>query len=68
MDILISSNLERLLFHLAGEDDARVRGWMSQLKQSGRYLVESDVKEKLLQQFAAGCCDDTATKETIAKT
>ena len=68
MDILISSNLERLLFHLAQDDDARVRGWMAQLKQSGRYVVESDIKETLAAQFAAGCCDDEATKETIAKT
>ena len=68
MDILISSNLERLLFHLAGEDNARVRGWMTQLRQTGRYVVEDDIKEKLLAQFAAGCCDDEETKATIAKT
>ena len=68
MDILISSNLERLLFHLAGEDDARVRGWMAQLKETGRYEVEDDIKEKLQTLFAAGCCDDDATRATIAKT
>ena len=68
MDILISSNLERLLFHLAGDDDARVRGWMAQLKDTGRYTVEDDIKEKLQTLFAAGCCDDEATKATIAKT
>ena len=68
MDILISSNLERLLFHLAGDDDARVRGWMAQLKDTGRYTVEDDIKEKLQTLFAAGCCDDDATKATIAKT
>jgi len=68
MDILISSNLERLLFHLSGESDARVRGWMNQLKESGRYIVDEDIKDKLQTLFAAGCCDDAATKETIAKT
>ena len=68
MDILISSNLERLLFHLAGDDDARVCGWMTQLKETGRYTVEADIKEKLHTLFAAGCCDDNATKATIAKT
>ena len=68
MDILISSNLERLLFHLAGDDDARVRSWMAQLKETGRYTVEDDILIKLHAQFAAGCCDDTATKATIAKT
>ena len=68
MDILISSNLERLLFHLAGDDDARVRDWMAQLKETGRYTVEDDILSKLHTLFAAGCCDDTATKATIAKT
>ena len=68
MDILISSNLERLLFHLCGEDDARVRGWMNALSATGTYTVEDDVKAQLLALFAAGCCDDEATKETIRKT
>ena len=68
MDILISSNLERLLYHLSGNDDARVRGWMGLLAQTGRYLVEDDIKSRLHALFAAGCCDDDATKATIAKT
>ena len=68
MDILISSNLERLLFHLCKEDDARVRTWMQSLSASGTYTVEDDVKAQLLTLFAAGCCDDEATKETIRKT
>lgn len=67
MDILISSNLERLLFHLSGDDSERVAGWMKQLSETGRYEVDDDVKEKLSELFWAGCCDDVRTKQTIKK-
>ena len=39
MDILISSNLERLLFHLSGEDDEKVRELMEGLSKDGKYTV-----------------------------
>ena len=65
MDILISSNLERLLFHLTDGDSDRVRGWMEQLSKTGRYEVDDDVKAKLFDMFWAGCCDDDATQATI---
>lgn len=68
MDILISSNLERLLFHLSGDSDARVNGWMAELKATGTYTVEADILDALKTDFAAGCCDDTATKGTIRST
>lgn len=65
MDILISSNLERLLYHLTGCDDAKVRGYMNDLSQNGRYEVDDDIKSKLSDLFFAGSCDDEQTKETI---
>ena len=65
MDILISSNLERLLFHLSGEDDALIRKWFAQLAETGRYAVTPDVKEKLQAEFVGGFCDDQAAAETI---
>lgn len=68
MDILISSNLERLLYHLSGEDDAAVNEWFGKLKTDGRYEVSSDVKSKVSELFYAGCCNDSETKETIKKT
>lgn len=68
MDILISSNLERLLFHLSGDDDKRVAAWMKALSERGTYTVEDDIKAQLCALFAAGCCDDAATAETIRKT
>ena len=68
MDILISSNLERLLFHLADENDETIAKWMAELSNDGKYEVTADVKEKVLSLFDAGCCDDEETKETIGET
>ncbi len=65
MDILISSNLERLLFHLSGENDATIREWMGQLSKDGRYEISEDVKAQVVSLFDAGCCDDEGTAETI---
>ena len=57
MDILVSSNLERLLWHLSGSDEA-VRGWMAGLAQTGGYTVPQPVLEALRADFAAGCATD----------
>lgn len=65
MDILISSNLERLLYHLCGENDAQIREWFGALAQSGRYEVTDEVKAVLKDEFYAGCCDDVQTKACI---
>ena len=65
MDILISSNLERLLYHLCGENDATIRDWFGKLASEGRYEVSEDVKKVLSEEFYAGCCDDAQTKECI---
>lgn len=66
MDILISSNLERLLFDITGGDEGRVREWMQELQQTGRYEVPQVTKDKLKEYFFGGCCDDAGTKQTIA--
>lgn len=65
MDILISSNLERMLYELSGRDDAYVAGLQRQLAQTGRYTVEGEVLKKLQELFYAGSCDDTQTLKTI---
>lgn len=67
MDILISSNLERLLYDLTDGDDQAVAGYMNQLNTTGRYAVTPEVFEKISALFCAGCCDDAATKRTIHK-
>lgn len=65
MDILVSSNLERLLFELSNHDDGLVRDCMSALNETGRYEVKGAVKCSLQKYFAAGCCDDKQTKASI---
>ena len=65
MDILISSNLERLLYALSGEDSQALRGWMRDLSEKGVYDVGPAVKEKVQALFYGGCCDDQRTADTI---
>lgn len=67
MDILISSNLERLLYIMCGENDAQIREWFGSLAKEGRYEVTPEIKTKLAEEFAAGFCDDNETKATIKK-
>ncbi len=67
MDILISSNLERLLYLLCGKNDAVIRDWFGKLATEGRYEVTDDVKALLSESFVGGCCDDEETKATIAE-
>ena len=67
MDILISSNLERLLYALSGEDDALVADYMAQLNATGRYEVNDAIKAELAKFFAAGCTGEEETKATIGK-
>lgn len=68
MDILISSNLERLLFHLCGDDAAQVSEWMRELSVNGKYTVSEEVKASVKKLFDAGCCNDAETKAVIKKT
>ena len=67
MDILISSNLERLLFLVSGYNDTMVADLMAQLSENGKYSVPADVYKTIGECFAAGCCDDEQTKQTIAR-
>ena len=64
MDILISSNLERLLLSLT-QDDEEVRKYMTELNTKGKYQVSERVQEKLKKYFAGYCCDDNGTKVMI---
>lgn len=67
MDILISSNLERLLFFVSGQNDKVVAELMGQLSTEGRYALAKDLFEKITADFDAGCCDDAQTAETIKR-
>ena len=66
MDILVSSNLERLLWLLT-EDENEVAGYMRSLTEKGCYTVSEELLSKLHAEFACGCCDDIQTEETIGK-
>ena len=63
MDILISSNLERLLYHLT-EDTAEVAAWMKQLTEVGKYDA-SRLLPALKENFWAAFADDAATEQEI---
>ena len=67
MDILISSNLERLLFDLSGENDAEIRMYMDALGSAGRYQVSDNIKAKLDDAFWGGCCSEEETEKTIRR-
>lgn len=68
MDILISSNLERLLYDLSGCDDEKVRGYMDLLNKEGKYEVDESILNAIHEYFWAGYCDDEGTKRTIKDT
>ena len=63
MDILISSNLERLIYKISGEDARKDTDLMTELKTKGSYAITGEMKANLAD-FAAGY----ATEEQVAKT
>jgi len=64
MDILISSNLERLLYLIAGEDSDKTKALMEELKSTGKYTITEDMKERLAD-FAAGFASEAETDASI---
>lgn len=67
MDILISSNLERMLYHLYDNNAEVIASLMKDLKEKGVYEVSPAVLEKLQKEFFGGFCDDTNCAATIKK-
>jgi threonine synthase len=65
MDILISSNLERLLYYACGGDCDYVATLMNDLKETGRYEVSDEVMEKIRTTFACGYATDNDARSTI---
>lgn len=65
MDILISSNLERLLYHMSGEDDKLVANLMNQLVTDGKYTVSDELIAKIQTMFDAGYTSEDSVDETI---
>lgn len=65
MDILISSNLERMLFELSGCDDKAVAEIQAKLSSDGKFSVSEEVKAKMEELFWGGYLDDKQTLDTI---
>ena len=63
MDILVSSNLERLLYHISGAD--KTADWMKELNETGRYQIEKETLEKLGEHFFSGYATDQECRQTI---
>ena len=67
MDILISSNLERLLYHESGGDCKQVRQYMRNLSEHGKYKIDRKLKEKLDKIFIAEYVNEEDTKIFIKR-
>lgn len=63
MDILISSNLERLLWLIAGPE--KCRRYMEELVKNGVYTVEPEVLSAVQEDFSAYFCDEALTEKTV---
>ena len=67
MDILVSSNLERLLFYAADGDTDCVKNNMLRLKNSGYYKISAGQLEWIRKDFSAYCCDEEETLQEIRR-
>ncbi len=65
MDILVSSNLERLLFELNGRDSAKIAEWMNALQETGSYSIDRQTLRQLQEAVVGGYADDAGTLKTI---
>ena len=64
MDILISSNLERLIYLVSGENSAETKALMEALTADGSYTITDEMKERLTE-FAGGYATEAETSECI---
>ena len=65
MDILISSNLERLLYHMSDGDDKLINDLMNQLSNDGKYTVSDELIAKIQKEFDAGFTAEQNVDDTI---
>ena len=65
MDILISSNLERLLYYLTDCNPGVVNEWMAELQTNGRYEVDAHTKSRIQSEFYGGFASEAETMATI---
>ena len=65
MDILESSNFERFLYYISGEDSERTAGWMKDLKSTGKLTVNEEEFKRVKANFAGAYVSDEETKAII---
>ncbi len=65
MDILVSSNLERLLFEMTGRQSAKINDWMTELNAEGHYQIDPATLRNLQDVFVGGFADEPGTLKTI---
>ena len=65
MDILVSSNLERLLYYATDCDSEKISTWMSQLEQDGKYTIDNETLKKIQSVFTSGTTNEIETHKTI---
>ena len=68
MDILVSSNLERLLFLISNHNDVLINQYMASLKNDGHYTISDDLRQRLQESFAAYDCSEDECKKVIHDT
>ncbi len=66
MDILISSNLERLIYLIAGSDAEKNRAFMTELSSTGKYTITEDMKARL-SDFQGGFASEAEVAQTIRR-
>lgn len=67
MDILISSNLERLLYEMTGRDAGCICRWMTELRDNGIYRVDDETGRKIRDMFWASYSSEEETSRSIRK-
>ncbi|NLB33252.1 MAG: threonine synthase, partial [Tissierellia bacterium] len=65
MDILVSSNLERLLYYLSDKNNSTVKMFMEQLNKEGKYEISKEMFAKLNEDFYGGCVFKEEAEEII---
>ena len=68
MDILVSTNLDRLLFLLSNHNDVLINQYMASLKNDGHYTISDDLRQRLQESFAAYDCSEDECKKVIHDT
>ena len=67
MDILVSSNLERLLYNVTDANAAMVAGYMKRLNTEGVYQIDNDILKRVQREFFGAWVDELKTKEAIGR-